>query len=428
MKTFVLKLNKIVSLSLLMAGGIAVYGQDQGEVPGDQFSLEGALELFKKSASPEEFERLLNSSDSRVNNLDLNGDGEIDYIKVIDRNEGNVHAFILQALVSENESQDVAVIELEKLANGKAVLQISGDADVYGIETIIEPTQEVRVNAGTSTARTVVNVWAWPSVQYIYSPYYSYAWVSPWGWGMRPVWWNPWRPIAYHVYNPYWSAYRPYYSTCYTHRIVYAQHIYRPYRTTSVVVYNRHHTQINHYRTTHVDHNRGGRDRYDGGRDRYTDGRSGGRQNSNYSNHSDDRGRQRTTSNLNENSRSSSDFSRQQYQRKDDTNTRSSVTRDHSSDRNRSSSDFRNTPNTSQRNSNELQRHDTSRKLSGVTQNSNSSQQRLRSSSFESRSPQRTSSVQTNRREPSRGSNIQRSNGSHVGGTKSSGQSKRSRQ
>ena len=35
---------------------------EQTGLPGDNFSLEGALELFKKSVSPEEFEKaLLNS-------------------------------------------------------------------------------------------------------------------------------------------------------------------------------------------------------------------------------------------------------------------------------------------------------------------------------------------------------------------------------
>ena len=237
-----------MSLWMLFLVSCSITSFGQSEVPGDDFSLEGALELFKKSSSPEEFERLLNSADARVNNLDLNGDGDIDYIRVIDRNEGNVHAFILQAIVSERESQDVAVIELEKLTNGKAVLQIVGDADIYGMETIIEPTTEVRVNAGTSTARTVVNVWAWPSVQYVYSPYYS-VWVSPWRWSMRPVWWHTWRPVAYYTYDPWWQPYRPYYSVCYTHRVVYAHQIYRPVRTTSVVVYNRHHDRISHYRS-----------------------------------------------------------------------------------------------------------------------------------------------------------------------------------
>lgn len=221
---------------------------NQAEVPGDDFSLEGALEVFKKSTSPEDFERQLNSPDSKVNNLDLNGDGDIDYIKVIDRNEGNVHAFIIQAIISERESQDVAVIELEKLASGKAVLQIIGDADVYGMETIIEPTTEVRVNAGTSTTRSVVNVWAWPSVQYVYSPYYE-VWVSPYRWTMRPIGWRPWRPVAYYMYDPWWQPYRSYYSVCYTHRVGYAHSMYRPMRTTSVYVYNRHRDQIDHYRS-----------------------------------------------------------------------------------------------------------------------------------------------------------------------------------
>lgn len=231
---------------------------DQQEVPGDNFSLEGSLELFKKSASPEEFERLLNSEKSNVNNLDLNGDGLIDYIKVVAHQEGNVHIFVLQAIISKDERQDIAVIELEKLENGKAVLQIVGDADIYGIETIIEPTSEVRVNAGTTTTHTVVNVWAWPSVQYVYGPYYG-GWVSPWAWSYYPGWWNPWRPIAYVAYRPYWYSYRPHYRICHTPRIVYARQIYRPMRSTSVVVYNRNHREITRYRSASYERrNRGG--------------------------------------------------------------------------------------------------------------------------------------------------------------------------
>ena len=164
------RLYRIIWLFFLMAGWTAVQAQDQAEVPGDNFSLEGALTLFKKSSSPQEFEKMLNDPQSKVNNLDLNGDGYIDYIRVIDRYEGNVHAFTLQAVVSKKESQDVAVITLEKLDNGKAVLQIIGDEDIYGVETIIEPTREVRTYGGTMSARVVVDVWAWPFVQYVYGP------------------------------------------------------------------------------------------------------------------------------------------------------------------------------------------------------------------------------------------------------------------
>lgn len=302
----------ILMAACLFATSLAWAGfQDPTEkVPGDNFSLEGALELFKNSQSPQEFEQLLNSPDSKVNNLDLNGDGDIDYIRVIDRNEGNVHTFTLQAIISQSESQDVAVIELEKRDDGTAVLQIVGDPDVYGIETIIEPTNEVRVNAGTMTQRTTVNVWGWPCVQYVYGPAYS-LWVSPWGWQAYPGWYRPWRPLTWGMYYSYWTPYRPYYSVCYSHRILYAPRIYYPYRSTSVVVYNRHHAQITNYRDS---------------RNRYPDGRGS----SNRWNRYDNTYR-----------RSNDTYDRGNYSRSHrdgSSNGRTyDATRDRSSDRNRSS-------------------------------------------------------------------------------------------
>ncbi|MBC7777471.1 MAG: hypothetical protein H7246_18710, partial [Phycisphaerae bacterium] len=104
---------------------------DSTGLPGDNFSLEAAIELFKKSNSPEDFEKRLNSENNDVNNLDLNEDGDIDYIRVVDNTEGDVHALVLQVAVSEKESQDVAVIEIEKQGNENAILQIIGDEELY---------------------------------------------------------------------------------------------------------------------------------------------------------------------------------------------------------------------------------------------------------------------------------------------------------
>lgn len=227
----------------------AVFVPDSTGLPGDNFSLEGALELFKKSSSPEEFEKMLNSEDSKVNNLDLNNDGEIDYVRVIDKNEGNVHAFILQDAVSENESQDIAVIELEKTGTDNAIAQIVGDEDIYGEETILEPKEEVKANAGTTTNVVVTNVWAWPTVRYVYAPAYT-VWVSPWGWRTRPVWWRPWHPVRYAVFHPYWAPYRPHYVVVHTHRVVVAPRIYHPVRTTSVIVHTRYQPAVSNYRVT----------------------------------------------------------------------------------------------------------------------------------------------------------------------------------
>ena len=134
---------------LLLAGLVSVQAKAQNNssdstgLPGDNFDLQGALQMFQKASSPEDFEKLLNTENNNVNNLDLNGDGEIDYVKVIDKSGKGIHAFVLQVPVSETENQDIAVIELEKTGDTTAVLQIIGDEDIYGEQVIVEP-REVR--------------------------------------------------------------------------------------------------------------------------------------------------------------------------------------------------------------------------------------------------------------------------------------------
>ncbi len=252
-------INHVCSVCLLLfATMVATKAQtislaDSTGLPGDNFSLEGALELFKKSTSPEEFEKLINSEENKVNNIDLNEDEEIDYIKVIDKNDNGAHAFILQVAVSESENQDIAVIELEKTGDEQAVAQIVGDEDIYGEETILESTDEVVTNAGTSRSRVVVNVWAWPSVRYVYAPSYR-VWVSPYRWRAHPAWWRPWRPVRHQVFYGYHAPYRGRYVVVPTHRAVRAHRIYAPARTTSITVRTRHNASVTNYRATRTTH------------------------------------------------------------------------------------------------------------------------------------------------------------------------------
>lgn len=253
-------------LILLTTSTLKVNAQDQTPdttaLPGENFSLQGALDLFKKAGSPEDFEKLLNTEDSKVNNLDLNEDGNTDYIKVVSKRENDVQIFVLQALVSETESQDIAVIELEKTGAENAVVQIVGDEDIYGEETIVEPDESDRSaftegfpimakgpNTDYSANGIVVNVWGWPCVRYVYAPSYV-IWVSPFSWRSRPVWYRPWRPLAYTVYRPFRYRYRAHYAVVTTRRVVVAPRIYHPMRVTSVTVSNRHHLAVNNYRVT----------------------------------------------------------------------------------------------------------------------------------------------------------------------------------
>ncbi len=244
-----IKLLLIFTFALFAGALSAQNAEKEAETgfPGDHFSLEGALELFKKAESPEDFEKMLNTESNGVNNLDLNEDGEIDYIRVVDNMDGDVHALVLQVPVSATESQDIAVIEIEKQGEEQAILQIIGDEDVYGEQVIVEPFEEEvgsdKKGRGPSMNevemyRVVVNVWAWPSVRFVYRPAYV-AWVSPWRWAAYPTWWRPWRPLAWSAYHVRVRPYRAHYHVVTTHRVVRAHKVYTPRRTHSNVVRTR---------------------------------------------------------------------------------------------------------------------------------------------------------------------------------------------
>ena len=251
-------------LSLFLCFGFSLItqaqsGTDSTGLPGDNFSLQGALQMFQQSASIEEFEKLINTENNHVNNLDLNGDGDIDYIRVIDKNDNEVHAFILQVVVSEKESQDIAVIELEKTGNESAVIQIVGDEDIYGEEIIVEPdgdNKDEKTGNGsgpnyddvfTYDIPIVVNVWGWTTVRFVYGPFYK-PWISPWRWRYHPAWWKPWHPLRWHVWHPFHYGYHRSFAVAHTHRVMRAHALYNPHRTSSVTVRSRHSAAVGNYR------------------------------------------------------------------------------------------------------------------------------------------------------------------------------------
>lgn len=256
---------KKIQLLFCLATGLALnmgvakaQDSDSTGLPGDHFSLQGALEMFKKASSIEEFEKLINTESNNVNNLDLNGDGNIDYVSVIDKSDKDAHAFVLQVAVSETEKQDIAVIELEKDGDESAVLQIVGDEEIYGEQMIVEPSDGTNgeddspAKNGPSIndlSNIVVNVWFWPSVRFVYRPAYV-PWVSPWHWRLHPAWWHPWHPVAWRVFHPRVIVYHPFCRVVHIHRMIVAHRVYAPYRSTSVFVHIRHVRAVAHYRNT----------------------------------------------------------------------------------------------------------------------------------------------------------------------------------
>ncbi|MEQ3662449.1 MAG: hypothetical protein ABNG96_07155, partial [Flavobacterium sp.] len=70
-------MKNIIQILFVILGVTSSFAQEVNEYSGENFSLEGALEMFKKSNSLEEFEKLLNTEENNVNNLDLNKDEQI---------------------------------------------------------------------------------------------------------------------------------------------------------------------------------------------------------------------------------------------------------------------------------------------------------------------------------------------------------------
>ena len=239
MKKQIYLLKHIVLFSLVFPcttfAGLSKLDQDSLGMDGDHLDLEAVLGLFEKSESLEEFEKGLNLEKNGINNLDLNQDGEVDYLRVVDEIAENDHAISLIASLSDEEEQTVAVIEIQKEADENAVLQIVGDEDLYGKDYIVEPYEgdksDKELRSSLLRPVIVVNVWSWRPVRFIYGPRYT-LWVSPYRYKRYPTWWKPWRPLA-------WKAHR---ARCHRHRYTHVHRVgvYRCTRSHKIYTANRH--------------------------------------------------------------------------------------------------------------------------------------------------------------------------------------------
>ena len=254
-------------LALLVAGASAIpqdYPEEYLGLPGDNLNLYATMKLFQESETLEGFERNLNSENSRINNLDLNGDNLIDYITVHDFVDGDVHSIVLRVALNRNEFQDVAVFTVQKFRDGSAQIQLVGDEELYGRNYIIEPIYDETPNpgyTGNPSRRTTVTVVRttpyevamWPVVRYIYLPNYV-IWRSSWYWGYYPSYWNPWRPYYWHYYYGYHYNWYHHYYNHYRHWDHYRYARYNDYYYRSVRAHSPYVSQRikeGHYKNTY---------------------------------------------------------------------------------------------------------------------------------------------------------------------------------
>jgi len=191
-------------------------------LPGDNLDLYAVLTLFQKSKTIEAFEKSLNDEKTAINNLDLDLNKKVDFIKVTTKKDGDAFAFTLQVDVTKTETQNIATILVNKDKQDKISIQAVGDEDIYGKDYVIEPkgNSSVTANPGYTgdnpvtvnvPAQQVTVVQSAPIVQYVYSPAYV-PYAPPYYYGYYPPWFGFATVMAVGIYRSnHWGYHGGYY-------------------------------------------------------------------------------------------------------------------------------------------------------------------------------------------------------------------------
>ena len=151
----------------------------------DGLDLKAVTDLATKSNSAEAFEKSLNTPNNKINNLDLNEDDKVDYIKVTEIVEGDQRAFSLTTEVTKGEEQELCTIQFEKDPDGKSAnVQTHGNSQIYG--------NNHYYHHRTGIGEILLWSYLWNS----HSPYYS-----RWGWNRYPSHYSAHSPRSYSNYR-----------------------------------------------------------------------------------------------------------------------------------------------------------------------------------------------------------------------------------
>ena len=161
-----------------------------GEEAASGLDLSRLGEIIKGVKTAEELEKKLNIKNG-INNLDLNDDKQVDYIKVTEYKINEAKwGFSLSTEVAKNEEQEIASIEIEKVDRNVDV-NVSGNQQIYG------------------AGRHYNNFYSGSSFFFLgyllasHRPYFS-----PFGWGYYPSYYSRYSPIPRNSYRQNMNRYR----------------------------------------------------------------------------------------------------------------------------------------------------------------------------------------------------------------------------
>lgn len=149
---------------------------------GESLDLQALGELVKSSQNAQSIEQSLNKSGS-INNLDLNGDGQVDYIKVTEYGDGNAKGFSFTVDLPNNETQEIATVELKKGTND-AQMNINGNQQLYGANN--------HYHSSYSLSDLMI-------MHYLFS--YHRPYYSPYHYGYYPSYYQRYAPVPASSYR-----------------------------------------------------------------------------------------------------------------------------------------------------------------------------------------------------------------------------------
>lgn len=189
---------------------------------GEDLDLTAVMVVFKESYDLADFERRLNERNG-INNLDLNDDGIVDYVRVTEKRlaRSSDRVIFLQAILGDYQLQDIAVINVERRGARQVYVQCEGNIDIYGPNYFVEPPYS-----------SYNYVHTWPIWRVMFRRHYR-TYRSPWRWRYYPRYWRYRRPV---LYDTYYSRTRTYYDR---DGFIYTRSTYRPRYSYSYNRYSR---------------------------------------------------------------------------------------------------------------------------------------------------------------------------------------------
>lgn len=158
---------------------------------GEGLDLHAVGAIIKEVKSGEELEKRLNDSSNAINNLDLNEDGNVDYINVTEYGKGATRGFSLTTKLS-GEVQEIATIEIEKVTDNNGEMEIMGNRQIYG---------------SNHYYHSHFTLGDYLVLRYMWGPRWG-MWHSPYYYGHYPSYYRPYRTVTTAAYQNRTQNYR----------------------------------------------------------------------------------------------------------------------------------------------------------------------------------------------------------------------------